>query len=1050
MANTEPTPKNQEQSLELQNVKFSKTALNMGLLEQKDLEQALQRQKDNKTSLRQILLESGLLTNGQAASIEESMKSTKVLYCSFCQKRYVVVGYSKAKSSKCQECKVDLELAPEERGVPAEATEQSKAKVEVMAQKKAPEEIVLSGAAKDLDIHLPEESQDEMCGQRVHDYKILSRLGAGAMGVVYKAEQVKLQRVIALKMLLPQFSQDEFYNKRFMAECRAAAQLNHPNILQIYDADSFKGRLFFAMEFVQGESIMDIIDRMNKLPVPNAIDIITQITQALCELHEHKLVHRDIKPGNIMLTTRGIAKLADLGLAKNMDYDKEMESRESGVLMGSPYYIAPEQISNSLDVDCRADIFSLGATFYRIVTAVVPFFHPDPRVVLLRVKTQNLPLASTLNKEITDAESWIIDKMMQKKPEDRFQTPAELLDVLQGLKEQNSAKPAALPDAMNMPELAPKPVITPPKQSVNLDFVEEDKTVAPAPGSTPPAADMELLFASEKQEEKPQPAPPARSQRESGRLTRAEVAAKRERAAKEEREQSEGESKPPRKQFVPAEETAEPTSNRKLMGILFLAIIVVVIFAISSGKKKPTPPVKPVPNAEAELAARIAQEYATLSEEIEAALKQGKIEVMEVVLPKAQNFREKYPSASDARRVKDYIRSLEEKCLLIKSRHRCEALKGKIESLLAQNKFAEAEQELSNEAEFPHAEMQEEVKNLHQQINDMALAACQKSIQDTVAMLEKGQYHAAITLLQQGQNGQSKQHVETLSQKIAELQQEAKKYKFLLEARETIYTLVVPKKFLDFKKSVDPNIVAKKAAEARQLLEKYEKDNPDWAADIVKILEQLTLLENIDKALFSVLKNDLKNKDFRFCFSKDDKEDFFEGKVITVSNRRSLTITSKKGVTKNWPLDTLTWNCRKELLTPVLGKKNESEHQLAMLLLIEGDLVKIDKERTQWNDELQRNLADELSYAVCLRIKRMAREQKSADIDWCIDKFREACMQNKTGQALWDTLAEILCETGNALADKAKAAAWYKLVLDHFPNSSCYQMVQQKLTQSKQ
>jgi serine/threonine protein kinase len=1040
----EKSPIQGEQILALQNAKFAKTALSMGLLEQKDLEQAQQIQKNNKKPLRQILLENGLLTTGQADSVEESMKSTKMMYCSFCQKRYVMVGYSKTKSYKCQECKVDLELAAEEITQTSETSEQGKAASEVATSKKAPEEIVLSGAAKDLAICLPEEKQDELCGQRVHDYKILSRLGAGAMGVVYKAEQVKLQRVVAIKMLLAKFSQDEFYNKRFMAECRAAAKLNHHNILQIYDADSFKGRLFFAMEFVQGESILDILNRMDKIPVPNTLDIITQITQALCELYDHKLVHRDIKPGNIMLTTRGVAKLADLGLAKNMDYSKEMEARESGVLMGTPYYIAPEQISDALNVDCRADIFSLGAAFYRMVTAVVPFFHPDPRVVLLRVKTMNLPLASTLNKDITDAASWIIDKMMQKKAEDRFQTPAELLEVLHGLKDQMGSSPM---NSAGVPELAAPLVVSPPAQTVNLDFTDnESQPVPPSPGTSAPSQAAEVFAALGKvvasAEIPGQPTAAPQDIKSQGKTLP---------VPKARREQSEAAGKPLRKTFVPAEDAPEKTvSTKKLVvGILVIVGIFALIFGLSGKKNKPLPITnKPAQPTEAEIAERIAHEYSTLSQQIDAALAQQKTEMWEDALSKAKSFRDKYATTSEGRRIKGHIRALEEKCLLAQGRQRYALLKSNIQTMLAQKRFTQAAEALNNEAEFPYTEIREEVKKFNLEIAEAAKRACQQTEEEARALQQNGQYHKAIELLR-SQAGQLKEHLELLNKQMQNMEQQIKKHKILLEARETIYPLLVPKKFLDFKKSIDPNLVAKKTAEARQYLDKQQQEYPELATDIERLRAQVAVVENIDKALGDALKNDLRNKNFRFYFARDEsKEEPFEGKVNTVSTRRSLTITSTKGVTKNWRIDWLTWSSKKEIVAA--GAKNaDIEYLFATLLVIEGDMSRIEKERNQWSEELQNKLMEDLSYTICLRIKKLTKEQKNAETGSLLAKFRSVSLKSQSGQALWDTLAETIYETACALSDKTKAARWYQLIVEHFPQSSYYQIAQQKLDQSK-
>lgn len=414
-------------------------------------------------------------------------------------KKYSMSPYIEGKVYECPDCKIQLVGDIEE-------------------EKEKKEELRLYGAAKGLTFKVGEEKEDDLCGKRVGDYNIQKLLGAGAMGVVYKAEQIKLRRTVAIKMLSESLCGDTFYIKRFMVEARSAAQLNHPNILQIYDADSYEGRFFFAMEYLKGNSIGEILDRMNKIPLENAVDIVLQIAKALTETYEHKIVHRDIKPDNIMLTPKGIAKLADLGLAKsNIDYAKEMESAESGMIMGTPYYAPPEQIKNTKEVDTRADIYSLGASFYRMITGVIPFFHHDPRVVLRKVTVDTLPLASEIDNTIPHSIAWVISKMLEKKPKDRFQTPEELIDILEGIQAQELQKragglseqekssvlvsqPIAQPFGLSTPP-PPPPTIAPPVSGANLDFEEsfnqESKTTHPM---------RDPMFDFEESKEKPEEA----------------------------------------------------------------------------------------------------------------------------------------------------------------------------------------------------------------------------------------------------------------------------------------------------------------------------------------------------------------------------------------------------------------------------------------------------------------------------------------------------------------------------------------------------------------
>ncbi len=207
-------------------------------------------------------------------------------------------------------------------------------------------------------------------GTRFGDYEILAELGAGGMGRVYRAKDMTLERSVALKTLAPQFGSDAGFVQRFLKEARAAARLNHPNIVQIYDFGQVGETYYLAMEYVDGHSLGAYL-RRGHFSERDAILVIRHACRALAVAHAEGLVHRDIKPDNLMLTSKGEVKLVDLGIAKRVDEDQSLT--QTGQAVGTPHYISPEQIRGTRDVDARADIYSLGATLYHLVTGHTPF-----------------------------------------------------------------------------------------------------------------------------------------------------------------------------------------------------------------------------------------------------------------------------------------------------------------------------------------------------------------------------------------------------------------------------------------------------------------------------------------------------------------------------------------------------------------------------------------------------------------------------------------------------------------------------------------------------
>ena len=268
---------------------------------------------------------------------------------------------------------------------------------------------------------------------KIPGYKILGKVGAGAMAVVYKGRQLSLNRMVAIKVLPKRFTENPEYVERFYKEGQAAGKLNHPNIVQAIDVGEAAGYHYFVMEYVEGKTIADDLTSGGVIPEAQAIDIIIQVAHALLHAHSHGLIHRDVKPKNIMINKDGVVKLADMGLARETT-DIETAQSEAGKAYGTPYYISPEQIRGSIDIDCRADIYGLGATLYHMVTGQVPFMAEDSSDVMRKHLREKLVPPDHINTSLSGGVSEVIEIMMAKKREDRYDNVEELLLDLEALK----------------------------------------------------------------------------------------------------------------------------------------------------------------------------------------------------------------------------------------------------------------------------------------------------------------------------------------------------------------------------------------------------------------------------------------------------------------------------------------------------------------------------------------------------------------------------------------------------------------------------------------
>lgn len=268
--------------------------------------------------------------------------------------------------------------------------------------------------------------EDMRRSQQIPGYQILERLGAGAMATVFKARQLSLDRPVAIKVLPRRFSENAEYVERFYKEGQAAAKFNHPNIVQAIDVGEAGGYHYFVMEFVEGHTLYDELAKGKVFSEPEALRICMQIAKALAHAHERGLIHRDVKPKNIMMTDEGVAKLADMGLAR-MAADERAAQAEAGKAYGTPYYISPEQIRGERDIDFRADLYSLGATLYHLVTGRVPFEGPNPAAVMHMHLKEPLTPPDHVNPSLSVGLGEVVEVLMAKDRNQRYASTKDLI-----------------------------------------------------------------------------------------------------------------------------------------------------------------------------------------------------------------------------------------------------------------------------------------------------------------------------------------------------------------------------------------------------------------------------------------------------------------------------------------------------------------------------------------------------------------------------------------------------------------------------------------------
>jgi eukaryotic-like serine/threonine-protein kinase len=270
--------------------------------------------------------------------------------------------------------------------------------------------------------------EGDLAGKKIAGYHLLTRIGIGGMGEVYKAMQVALGRQVALKILSSDLVEDRSFVEKFLKEARAAGKFNHPNVIHVHEVGEEGGTYFYSMEFIDGGSVQDLVAKGKKLEPQRATEIILQAAKALDYAEKVGIVHCDIKPDNLMVTSNGDVRLSDLGIAKPVN--EKGKAEQSDGVFGSPHYMAPEQ-ARGLPMDHRSDLYSLGVTYYRIVLGRVPFTGKDAREIMEKQVFDEPEPPRKLDPNLPPMVYTILTKLLKKRPVDRYQSAAPLIKDLQ-------------------------------------------------------------------------------------------------------------------------------------------------------------------------------------------------------------------------------------------------------------------------------------------------------------------------------------------------------------------------------------------------------------------------------------------------------------------------------------------------------------------------------------------------------------------------------------------------------------------------------------------
>jgi len=337
--------------------------------------------------------------------------------------------------------------------------------------------------------------------QRLGDYELIQKLGEGGMGAVYRAKQLSTDRIVALKVLPRSLARQAEFLERFRREAEIILSLDHPNIVKGVGIGAAEGYYYLAMEFVDGIDVYSLLERRGVLEERRSLEIIMQIAMGLQHAYEHSLIHRDIKPDNMLLEIGGHAKLADLGLAKVVG--EMCRITQPGMVVGTPYYISPEQARGEEDIDIRSDIYALGATLYHMLTGKPPFDGTDPSMVITRRLTEELPDPRDVQPDISDDACLVLSAMMAKDVKDRYQRPGDVSKDIQRILAGDHPRIGPLPEGASSvrlrkaarPEARPRPrPEAKPRPAAKRAPAHPARPAHPAQTAQTPAAHERLFY----------------------------------------------------------------------------------------------------------------------------------------------------------------------------------------------------------------------------------------------------------------------------------------------------------------------------------------------------------------------------------------------------------------------------------------------------------------------------------------------------------------------------------------------------------------------------
>lgn len=411
---------------------FGRLAVALKFLTREDLEKALRLQEDLRRvgvrrRLGEILLERKILTREQVLLVLRAQGKT-ILACHACRKSYNVRHYRADETYTCKHCGRTLATpaAPVDTRV-HDTIHMSTAvfRKDRPAPARGGRRDTPAAGARARAARVPPDLRTLLPG-----YEILECLGKGGMGTVYKARDTIMNRFVAVKILAPFLAADQEYVNRFFVEARNLQKLNHPNIVTAYDAGVAGNHKFFIMEYVDGLSLERVLHKKGILPETTALEIALRVADALDYAWQRRIIHRDVKPQNIMITRDRKVKLCDLGLSKDVTSDVSLTL--TGSVNCSPPYASPEQAQGLKGLDCRTDVYSLGVTLFQMLCGELPFKGPSPGQFLIQHVTEAPPDPRSRNGRLSATTSKLVLRMLQKSPDDR-PTPGELARALRKL-----------------------------------------------------------------------------------------------------------------------------------------------------------------------------------------------------------------------------------------------------------------------------------------------------------------------------------------------------------------------------------------------------------------------------------------------------------------------------------------------------------------------------------------------------------------------------------------------------------------------------------------